>query len=67
MEDNYEITITQWRNLKIFFSRIARPIQIKLGRKHPLVKDIQICSNEVVLFKDEIIMKEPKYMNEIQI
>ena len=36
-----------WRNLKkIFFSRTSWPISTKLGTMHPLVKVIQVCSNE---------------------
>jgi hypothetical protein len=30
---------------KIFFSRTSRPISIKLGTNHPLVKGILNCSN----------------------
>ena len=32
--------------LKIFFSRTTEPISTKLGTKYPLVKGIQVCSNE---------------------
>ena len=28
------------------FSRTTGPISAKLGTKHPLVKEIQVCSNE---------------------
>ena len=30
----------------IFFSRTTKSISIKRGRKHPLVKGIQVCSRE---------------------
>jgi hypothetical protein len=32
--------------IKIFFSRISRPISIKLGTNHPYVKGILNCSNK---------------------
>ena len=32
--------------IKIFFSRSTWSISTKLGTKHPLVKGIQVCSNE---------------------
>ena len=44
--DNYAKAKIYWRNLKIFFSRTAGPISTKFGTKHPLVKGIQLCSNE---------------------
>jgi hypothetical protein len=31
---------------KIFFSRTSRPISIKLGINHPLIKGILNCSNK---------------------
>jgi hypothetical protein len=31
---------------KIFFSRTSKPISIKLGTNHPLVKGIQNCTNQ---------------------
>jgi hypothetical protein len=31
---------------KIFFSRISKPISIKLGTNHPSVKEIINCSNK---------------------
>jgi hypothetical protein len=31
---------------KIFSSRTSRPISIKLGTNHPLVKEIVNCSNK---------------------
>jgi hypothetical protein len=34
------------RLLKIFFSRTTGPILTRLGTNHPLVKGIQVCSNE---------------------
>ena len=43
--DNYEKGKIHWRNLKIYF-RTAGPISTKFGAKHPLVKGIQVCSNE---------------------
>jgi hypothetical protein len=30
----------------IFFSRTTGPFSTKLGRKHPWVKGIQVCSND---------------------
>jgi hypothetical protein len=36
----------EWGHLKIFFSRTAGPILTRLGRDHPYVKGIQVCSNE---------------------
>ena len=33
-------------DLKIFFTRIIRPIWTKLDTKHPWVKRIQVCLNE---------------------
>ena len=44
--DNYKIVKINWWNLKIFFSRTAKPIWTKLSTTHPWVKGIQICSNE---------------------
>jgi hypothetical protein len=35
-----------WGHLKIFFSRTIRPILTRLGTNHPLVKGIQVSSNE---------------------
>jgi hypothetical protein len=35
-----------WGHLKIFFSRTVGPILMRLGTDHPLVKGIQVCSNE---------------------
>ena len=46
MGDNYEIVKIHWRNLKIFFSRTIGPISTNLGTKYPLVKGIQVSSNE---------------------
>ena len=40
---NSENTLTKF---KIFFSRTTEPISTKHGTKHPLVKGIQVCSNE---------------------
>ena len=44
--DNFKIVEIHWRNFKIFFSRTTGPISTKFSTKHPLVKGIQICSNE---------------------
>jgi hypothetical protein len=33
-----------WKFLKIFFSRTSRPNSIKLGRKYPFEKGVQVCS-----------------------
>ena len=45
--DNYEIEKIHWRNFKIF-SWTAGSIHVstKLGKKHPWVKGIQVCSTE---------------------
>ena len=43
--DNYEKVKIHLQNLKIF-SRTTGPISTKLGTKHPLVKGIQVYSNE---------------------
>ena len=47
--DNFEIAKITWRNIKFFFSRTTGPISTKLGRMHPWVKGIQVCSNEAAL------------------
>ena len=44
--DNFKIVEIHWRNFKIFFSRTTGPISTKFSTKHPLVKGIQVCSNE---------------------
>ena len=44
--DNYKMVKIHWRNLEIFFSRTTEPISTKLGTNHPLMKVIQIYSNE---------------------
>ena len=44
--DNYEIVKIYWRNLKILFSWTTELISNNLVIKHPLVKGIQISSNE---------------------
>ena len=47
--------------LFLFFSRTTGPISTKLGTKHLLVKEIQVCSNEGPCpFQGEIITKQPK-------
>ena len=43
---NYVIAKIHWRNLKILYSKIIRPILTKLGTKHPWVKGTQVCSNK---------------------
>jgi hypothetical protein len=35
-----------WGHLKIFFARTTWPILTRLAIYHPLVKGIQVCSNE---------------------
>ena len=42
-----QIAKIYWSYLKIFFSRTTGPISNKLGTKHPWVKGIQVCSNEL--------------------
>jgi hypothetical protein len=44
--DNHKRVKIHWKFLKIFFSTTSRPIAIKLGRNHPWVKWILICSNK---------------------
>ena len=44
--DNYEIAKNTLKKLKIFFSLTTGPISTNLGTMCPLVKGIQICSNE---------------------
>ena len=54
--NNYEIAKIHWirkssfpkntLNLKIFFSKTMGQFQPNLNTKHPLVKGIQVCSNE---------------------
>ena len=44
--DNYEIAKINRQILKIISSRATGPISTKLGTKHPLVKGIQVFSNE---------------------
>ena len=44
--DNWEIIKINWQLLKIFFYRTTGPISTKLGTKCPLVKGIQVCTNE---------------------
>ena len=43
---NYKKRKDTLAKFKNFFSRTTGPISIKLGKKHPRVKRIQICSNE---------------------
>ena len=43
--DNYKIEKIHWQNLKIF-SKTIGPISTTLGQKEPLVKGIQVYSNE---------------------
>ena len=44
--DNHKNVKMGWGHLKIFFSRTTGPILTRLGTNHPLVKGIQVCSNE---------------------
>ena len=45
-------------NLKIFLSRTTGSFSTKIGTMHPLVKGIQVCSNEApTLLQGEIITK----------
>ena len=44
--DNNEITKTQSRIFKIFFSRTPEPISTKIGKNHPWVKGIHFFSIE---------------------
>ena len=44
--DNYKNVKMGWGHLKIFFSRTTGPILTRLGTNHPLVEEIQICTNE---------------------
>ena len=44
--DNYEMAKNTLTNLIIFFSRTTGPISTKLGKGHPWVMGIQVCSNE---------------------
>jgi hypothetical protein len=44
------------------FSRSSQPNPIKLGTSYPLVKGIQVCSNQgQVFFKGEILTKMQKW------
>jgi hypothetical protein len=44
--DNHKNVKMGWDHLKIFFSRITRPILIRIGTNHPWRTGIQVCTKE---------------------
>jgi hypothetical protein len=44
--DNHRNVKMRWGHLKIFFSGTNGPILTRLGKNHPWVRGIQVCSKE---------------------
>jgi hypothetical protein len=56
--ENHKKCKMGWEHLKIF-SRTTEPVLTRLGKNHPWVEEIQVCSEKrIAPLKGEIIAKE---------